>query len=294
MSEESKEVSKEEASRLLEQYFSLKIHDLLVLYRAGKPTDLFSFAQKETDFGKKTPVWLCWMQGFENAPEIVKLCRESWYKNTSPDEVQIIELTFENIGEYVQFPDWIIERHEAGDITHTMLSDILRMNLLYYYGGLWADATYYLAEPFTLPKSDYFALHYRELDAGWAIYPEMWTCNFMKAKKGSLLPRFVMNAFYYYFLAEKKPLHYFMVDFFTSIAYHEFQEVRSDLDACPLASQSVLKLQDLLSEPFDENEWLRLTAESSLFKLSYKETWEVSVQGKPTFYAHLQSSSQLL
>ena len=83
--------------------------------------------------------WICWFQGMENAPEIVRRCYESVKVNLSDNE--IIVITLDNISEYVEFPPHIMDKWEKGQITHTHMTDLLRLELLTRYGGLWLDAT---------------------------------------------------------------------------------------------------------------------------------------------------------
>src|SRR5699024_296166 len=84
-------------------------------------------------------VWVCWFQGLDDAPEIVKLCIDSIKENFKGYEVII--LTEKCIREYVTFPEVIERRLEKGQITLTHLSDLLRVELLVKYGGIWIDST---------------------------------------------------------------------------------------------------------------------------------------------------------
>ena len=86
-------------------------------------------------------VWICWLQGMDNAPDIVKKCYESIKKNLIDKE--IILLTEENYRDFVQFPTYIQEKIDNGTITKTHFSDLLRIELLIQYGGTWIDATVY-------------------------------------------------------------------------------------------------------------------------------------------------------
>ena len=90
-------------------------------------------------------VWVCWFQGMENAPELVQKCYKSIIKNLKNREVILI--TSENMSKYVQFPDFIIEKWKSGAITYTHLTDLLRLEILIKYGGLWLDATVLCTSP---------------------------------------------------------------------------------------------------------------------------------------------------
>ncbi|HGG8842291.1 TPA: capsular polysaccharide synthesis protein, partial [Enterobacter soli] len=47
-------------------------------------------------------IWICWFQGLESAPELVKRCIESVQRNT-PD-AQVVILTDDNIPDYLSLP----------------------------------------------------------------------------------------------------------------------------------------------------------------------------------------------
>lgn len=92
----------------------------------------------------RNKIWVCWWQGLDNAPEIVKTCVESIKRNSGKYEVLII--TDENYKQYVKFPDWLEEKRKHGIISKTIYSDLLRLNLLSTYGGIWIDSTFFVRE----------------------------------------------------------------------------------------------------------------------------------------------------
>ena len=85
-------------------------------------------------------IYILWFQGFNNAPEIVKLCLQSW-KYHNPDW-NIIELDETVLKNYIN-----IEKYSH--INLTALSDIVRLFILNKYGGLWIDATTVCKMPLT-------------------------------------------------------------------------------------------------------------------------------------------------
>ena len=79
------------------------------------------------------------MQGEDNAPPICKSCLNS-LKKFYPD-YQINVVSLKNINSLVNFPHYVIEKFNAGKISPTHFSDILRLELLTNYGGIWIDST---------------------------------------------------------------------------------------------------------------------------------------------------------
>lgn len=84
-------------------------------------------------------VWVCWLQGIENAPLLMQRCFHSLKKHLTDRE--IIVITEKNMLDYVEIPQYILEKLNKGQITKTFFSDILRLALLIKYGGTWIDAT---------------------------------------------------------------------------------------------------------------------------------------------------------
>jgi hypothetical protein len=62
------------------------------------------------DENYKDCIWICWWQGLENAPEIVKRCVASIQKHAGHHK--IIMITDENYKEFISFPMWIEEIQE--------------------------------------------------------------------------------------------------------------------------------------------------------------------------------------
>jgi len=88
-------------------------------------------------------IFILWFQGFENSPEIIKKCIQSWkYYNS---DWNIILLDNDNLVNYINMNDYIDMTNK--NINYTALSDIIRIILLKKYGGLWVDATTFCNKP---------------------------------------------------------------------------------------------------------------------------------------------------
>jgi len=86
-------------------------------------------------------IWIFWLQGFEEAPDIVKQCKNSLFKHNS--EFKIVTLNRQNYKDYANLPNFITEKFKKGEITIQKFANIIRLYLLKEYGGLWVDATIY-------------------------------------------------------------------------------------------------------------------------------------------------------
>jgi mannosyltransferase OCH1-like enzyme len=84
-------------------------------------------------------IWICWLQGIENAPELVQSCFQSVEKYKNDYKIQLI--TEKNLSDFVALPDYILKKWKSGIISNTHFSDIVRACLLADYGGVWVDST---------------------------------------------------------------------------------------------------------------------------------------------------------
>ena len=98
-----------------------------------------SHRQDELPHEHSHKVWMCWLQGMEEAPEIVKVCHRSLQRYL-PDR-EIVVVTQKNINQYVTFPEHVDRKFKEGKIPMAQYSDLLRLELLTRYGGTWIDAT---------------------------------------------------------------------------------------------------------------------------------------------------------
>ncbi len=106
---------------------------------------------------KSKIIWVCWLQGIEKAPELVRVCYQSLLDMFS-DEYSINIITEENYSNYVEFPDYIIKKYKKGIFSRTHFSDLLRLELLIKYGGIWVDSTLFFTGklPAFMIESDLF------------------------------------------------------------------------------------------------------------------------------------------
>ncbi len=97
------------------------------------------YASLSLEHKKNKIIWFCWLQGIEQAPQIVKVCYAS-IVHYLPDRV-IKVIDGNNWSEYVELPDYILEKWNKKQIPPAHFSDLLRVQLLIRYGGTWIDST---------------------------------------------------------------------------------------------------------------------------------------------------------
>ena len=242
----------------------------------------------------KIPIWVCWLQGEENAPALVKKCISSIRQHSNGHEV--IVLTDDNINEYVDIPEYIIKNVQSGILSRTSYSDIVRSALLASYGGMWIDATFFLTQD--LPES-YFT--YSIFSAAKQPEPKdrrnvcisryRWTGSFIGASSSNnKLFCFLRDFLYEYEKREVVFIDYLLIDYLIYVAYKNFEEVNSAINAIPDNNLDFGWLFHVMNKPFDEEKAKTMfEGKTFAYKLSWKMNWKTSIQGKETFFGNFIS-----
>lgn len=223
------------------------------------------FEEKKHNMSNK--IWICWFQGMDNAPDIVRKCCES-VKRNNPDK-EIIIITSENLYNYIKFPDYIKEKWEKGIITNTHMTDLLRLELLIQYGGTWIDATVFCSSnkiPSYFFNSDLF--FYQLLKPGRdgnGIYVSSW---FMSAKTNNKVLMATRKLCYEYWKENNFMWDYFLLHDFISIVLDYYPDEWEKIIPRDNATPHILLLR--LFDDYNEEEWNAIKEQTPFHKLSYK------------------------
>lgn len=227
----------------------------------------FNESYKELEHKRSNKIWICWFQGLDEAPNIVIKCIESIKKNNPGREVVII--TSENIHNYVEFPGYIEEKWKRGIITHTHMTDLLRLELLIRYGGTWIDATVFCSSsdiPSYFFDSDLF--FYQLLKPGRdgsCIYCSSW---FMCARTNNKILMATRELCYEYWKDNSTMWDYFLLHDFLSIVLEYYPEDWKKIIPRDNAAPHMLLLR--LFDKYDEETWIAIKEQTPFHKLTYK------------------------
>lgn len=155
---------------------------------------------------KNDKIFTLWLQGEENAPELVKSCFRSVRRHCSQELIVLDEKT---VFDYIALPDVIMEKRRAGKISHAHFADICRVELLYNHGGFWLDSTGFVTEPIPdwITNEDFFVYM-----AGQKVgfpYSYMQNC-FIRSRKGAYLLDAWRAMMLEYWMHENGPFDYFV------------------------------------------------------------------------------------
>lgn len=216
-------------------------------------------------------IWIFWQQGMENAPKLVMKCVESIMRN-KPDDFDLVVITWENIDLYVEFPPFIWEKYKDGKISTTHLSDILRMELLYTYGGCWIDATVYCSDkiPRYMLERDLFLFRWTLLTNSVLKSSSWWIC----AKRGEPIIEEARNVLYKYWLKENKLINYFLLHIILSkiVDSNSFNKIKF-YEMPYVCNSNPHALYVNLEAEYKEDKWNIIKENSKIHKLSYKKKY---------------------
>lgn len=229
-------------------------------------------------------IWICWFQGEEQAPEIVRTCIQS-IRRYYPDK-EIIVLDDNNLSNYVVLPDYIIRKRKLGRISNAHYSDLIRIDLLCNYGGIWLDATVLATSTFL--ELDKFPLFvYKQLDLTrqeqyQPIVASSWIISAQKGQRILLLTRKFLWKYW-----EKKDFleHYFLFHIFFSIATERYQEDWANVPLYNNHNPHVLFFE--LEQTYSEERWAAIQLQSCFHKLNHHKTYDTLTN---TFYQYIVTS----
>ena len=231
-------------------------------------------------------VWSMWWQGEDNLPEVIQLCFGNIKRHCGSHP--FIVITKDNYRDYVNLPEYIIRKVEAGTITLTHFSDIVRMYLLSHYGGMWIDATILVTKdiPEGVFSANYFTLK-RETNPKLYISMNRWAGNLQAVKKDNNLCAFCLDMFLEYWKTHNMLIDYVMIDYVIALAYDDLPECRKMIDSVPTGNYAFDDLQPLLNSAWDSEKYADMMNDTQFFKLTYKHTFMKSSHGHETFYGYI-------
>ena len=231
-------------------------------------------------------IWVCWLQGEANMPEIVRTCYNSVKANANGREVVLI--TNENVEKYISIPKFIKDKVNNGKMSRTHFADYIRISLLKNYGGLWIDATVLVTDKINVdcklpffsikqkPDSIHFVSQYR-----WAVW--ILGCS---PQIGKILFDCLENLFKAYLKKYSLFIDFFLFDYFLAVMYDEIPLVKQIVDNCPYNNPNAYELGALLNKEFNEDAFLQLKKNNTFHKLSWKQPYFMhTADDKPTFYS---------
>jgi len=173
-------------------------------------------------------IWILWLQGWDQAPNIVQACLKTWEAHNPGWTIHA--LTAANLHDYVDTTA-LSPCIGGKDVPAEALSDLIRITLLARYGGVWVDSTVYCLRPLDtwLPEllgSGFFAFAKPGPD-------RMLSSWFLAASKGNYLVQEWLRRAVEYWAHRRERDHYFWFHYLFAEGYNSDARFRADWELTP-------------------------------------------------------------
>lgn len=247
-------------------------------YLLGNPYEPNDLDSKKADI-----IWICWLQGIENAPPIVRKCSSSIQANIKNKEIKYIDLN--NYSDYVCMPDFIIDKYNQGIIGHAHFSDLLRLELLINHGGTWMDSTLLCTSqdvPSFMLNSPLFV--FQQLKPGLDGHTVSMSNWFISSYKDNLVLKLTRDLLYNYWGKYNIAINYYIFHMFFKMALKAYPQISNKIIPCANSTPHILLLR--LFEDFDAEIYEGVKCQTCFHKLSYKFE-EEDMEKENTYYKHI-------
>lgn len=224
-------------------------------------------------------IYILWFQKFDNAPEVVNRCVQSW-KHYNPDW-NILLLDDLNLNTYIQLNTY--------DINKTALSDIVRILLLKKYGGLWVDATTFCNKSLDTWLPDYIKEGFFAFDkpgpdrllSTWFIYAE---------KNNYIIDKWYNSTLIYYKL-NNTPHTYYWFHYLFGDLYNSDSQFKEIWDKVPKLSANGIGPHYIQEKGFFNDISFQIKTDidtniTPLYKLTYKVDFQLYNETKILYYLY--------
>lgn len=272
-------------TKWLDKYFSRRYKDIIEKHKTQN---------QESKTIDKANIWVFWGQGETHMPPLVKAC----YKQLKHHNDNVQLLTSDNVKDFIELPDIVIQKVNSGQITWAYFSDIVRNSVLAKHGGLWVDATAWI--PQRIPIEDF--IKYRFISPSekknlnkrsvrfWSTFDWNWNgwCMWSN-QKNYVIFAFVADMLIEITKKEKIIPDYVTIDYLIYLAIRKFPETHEDLEKAREIQCNKRHLMALMmNEAYDENKYKELIKDNFIFKLSFRAKWHMTTkEDKQTFYGRI-------
>lgn len=213
-------------------------------------------------------IFTIWLQGEENAPDLVKACFRSVRRHC---EQELVVLDENTVFDYITLPQEIVEKYRAGKIARAHFADICRVELLYEHGGFWLDSTGFVTAPIPdwIQKQDFFV--YLAGQHVGSPYSFMQNC-FIRARKGAYLLDAWRAMILDYWMHENHNFDYFMHQLLFKTLVQNDARAKKYFAEMPHVDQDPTHMLwwDYRDKPFDKDTFDRVTSGAFFQKLTYR------------------------
>jgi len=266
-----------------QQKVAKKLDGYISAFLNGEIEPFKAIPKKPELVGRKI-FWQYWHQGVNSTTsKIVVECLHSVEKYSG--DYEVIVLTSKTVWDYIELPQFVFEKFGTERFNLAKLSNLIRLNLLSTYGGVWLDATIYLTAPIDekILSLDFFAFQrsktpppdaemFRKFDPLYFSWDPNFLAgmlsSFLIAKPGNKIISDLLSILLAYWKKEKKvgQYYFFQICFNRMVQHDEWKNFNCEI----VGDTDCHKLQVVSLDKFDKNIFEEIKIKSSIHKLTYR------------------------
>ena len=294
----------------LKPYLGAKKHGAIFRYLTDRYTGVLDgFTNKNTTsesaIQSESTIWVCWWDGEDAMPPLVKACYNSIKSHAGLHTVQFVSKY--NFRDFISIPEYILKKLNAGIMTITHFSNIVRANLLYEYGGIWMDATiltlkdiafdnmpfYTLKAPASKSSSVTLARYAGLSNPSASIHDgtnpqtSRWSGFLLAGTKHSIVFEYMRDILYAYWKDHDDQIDYVLYDYTIALGYEYIPAMKKLVDNVPCSDVEKFVMEKHLGFEFSEEQFSQFR-QTQFHKLTWKINFsETAKDGSPTIYGYL-------
>ncbi len=222
---------------------------------------------------KEDIIWTMWLQGENNAPILIRKCIDSIREKCNDKKVVVLDEN--NICDFIDVPNYIKEKYNRGYITRTHFSDIIRLLVLYKYGGCWIDSTVFLSNP----TNDLELSIKKILELPFFMVKAPLTLNQFRISSSWIIRSYcndpiitsVCNLLLEYWKNERYMRAYFLIHLCFAKVVEKNKSLKQEWDAIPYFDDSASNyLRTCFGDEYSFTKWKNIKNMTSIHKLNWK------------------------
>ena len=223
----------------------------------------------ENHYSEGNTIWVMWWQGADvEKPSLIETCIDSIKRNKGDYDVIIIDKN--NYKEYIEIPQFILDKFDNGIIGIAAFSDYVRFALMEKYGGWYLDATVYVTRPITFHKGSFYSVRFVGLNK--QISRGKWAAYLWYLPKGHPLAKFVHSVFDDYWTRFDSIINYFLIDCIIRTFYVYSPKFKKQIDSLIFDNPDHYFLQsEGLNSEYEEVVWKEKCSKNHYFKCNRKK-----------------------
>lgn len=236
-------------------------------------------------------IWTAWLQGEEDAPEVIRLTLASIRRNSNGHKV--IVLTNNSIDNYIDIPPEIKNKYKAGIIRNAHFTDIVRMIILSKYGGVWLDATTFVHDDIDISAffSPFYSVGVDTNSKTRFVSDNKWKVGVIGGFPGSPYLSQITEMLISYWIENDSCIDYFVFDYLIAVLYQNDNSFKSVVDSLPKMKFFAYELRVVINEPYRPDLLTKFFIKNQIYHLTYKKHYQKqTADGEITLYGYLHDT----